>query len=140
MGAATLTARFTTHAQIQYGARMTHEPLAEQEYEKLADTQLRKLEKALMDFDPDEIEADLSMGVLTLTVGSQGVAKAGHKVVINSHRAARQIWMAAQRTAWHFDVDPASKQWKTKDAELVGALEQVLTSLLKRKIALPLAR
>ena len=29
----------------------------------------------------------------------------GTKIVINSHRAARQIWMAADRTAWHFDPD-----------------------------------
>jgi CyaY protein len=24
--------------------------------------------------------------------------------VVNSHRAARQIWMAADRSAWHFDL------------------------------------
>mgnify|MGYP002137272756 CR=1 FL=1 len=76
------------------------QPLTDSEFDKLADAQLGKLYKSLMDFDPDEIEAELALGVLSITVLNQ------HKVVINSHRAARQIWMAAERNAWHFDPEP----------------------------------
>ena len=71
--------------------------------------------------DPDEIEADLSMGVLSLTVLNK------HKVVINSHRAARQIWMSAQRKAWHFDPSPGAPTFTTANAELVTTVETVLS-------------
>jgi CyaY protein len=110
------------------------QPLTDSEFDQLADRQLKKLHKALMDFDPDEVETELSMGVLSLTVLNS------HKVVINSHRAARQIWMAAQRKAWHFDPDQATGTFTTAAAELVATLEQVLGGLLKRPIALPAAR
>ncbi|HRI18809.1 MAG TPA: iron donor protein CyaY, partial [Burkholderiaceae bacterium] len=96
------------------------QPLTDSEFDKLADAQLGKLYKSLMDFDPDEIEAELAMGVLSLTVQNQ------HKVVINSHRAARQIWMAAQRKAWHFDPSPATRSFSTATAELVTTVEEVL--------------
>lgn len=108
-------------------------PLTDSEFDKLADAQLKKLYKALMDYDPDEVEAELAMGVLSLTVLNR------HKVVINSHRAARQIWMAAQRKAWHFDPSP-NAQFTTANAELVAAVEQVLSDLLARPITLPTAR
>lgn len=110
------------------------QPLTDSQFDKLADAQLTKLYRALMDFDPDEIEAELAMGVLSLTVQNQ------HKVVINSHRAARQIWMAAQRKAWHFDPRPEARTFVTASAELVATVEQVLGTLLGRAIALPAAR
>ena len=110
------------------------QPLTDSEFDKLADAQLNRLYKALMDFDPDEVEAELAMGVLSLTVQNQ------HKVVINSHRAARQIWMAAQRKAWHFDPSPATRTFSTPSAELVATVEQVLGGLLSRPIKLPAAR
>ena len=108
--------------------------LTDSEFDKLADAQLSKLYKLLMDFDPDEIEAELALGVLSITVLNQ------HKVVINSHRAARQIWMAAQRKAWHFDPSPATRSFSTATAELVTTVEQVLGGLLSRSIKLPAAR
>lgn len=110
------------------------QPLTDSEFDKLADAQLTRLYKALMDFDPDEVEAELAMGVLSLTVQNQ------HKVVINSHRAARQIWMAAQRKAWHFDPNPASASFTTADAELLATVEKVLGELLRRPFTLPAAR
>ena len=110
------------------------QPLTDSEFDKLADAQLKKLYKALMDYDPDEIEADLAMGVLSLTVLNK------HKVVINSHRAARQIWMAAQRKAWHFDPRPETATFTTASAELVATVEQVLGELLARPVALATAR
>lgn len=101
-------------------------------FDKVASATLRSLDKALSGFDPDELETELTGDVLTLTVNGS------EKVVINRQRAARQVWMAAQRRAWHFDRD-ASGAWRTSSAELVATLEQVLSNLLKRpiKLALP---
>jgi CyaY protein len=90
------------------------------------------LDRALSAFDPDEVESYLGGDVLNITLGD------GTKIVINRHRAARQIWMAAQRQAWHFDFDASSKSWCTSDTELVRALEQVLAEHLKRPISLKL--
>lgn len=105
-------------------------------FDRSADAQLRRIEKALAGFDPDELDAYLGGDVLTITLGN------GQKIIINRHRAARQIWMAALRRAWHFDPAPAG-EWrivKPAEAELVSTLEEVLTSQLGRPIRLDEAR
>lgn len=110
-------------------------------FDKLASTQLRRIERALNSFDPDELEAETSGDVLNITlfVGQPRSSK----IVINRHRAARQIWMAAMRRAWHFDPVGSSAettQWKTTahgtEEELVQTLQQALTTLLGRPITL----
>lgn len=113
-------------------------------FDRSADAQLRRIEKALAGFDPDELDAYLGGDVLTITLGN------GQKIIINRHRAARQIWMAALRRAWHFDPAPAGT-WRTgkladkpgdksTEAELIGTLEEVLTQQLGRPIRLDEAR
>ncbi len=59
--------------------------------------ELTYLEDRLGELDPDDVEVSVSAGVLRLEL------RDGTKIVINSHRAAGQIWMAAVATAWHFD-------------------------------------
>jgi CyaY protein len=109
---------------------MTTETLTEQEFERVADRTMIALEGALGDLDG--LEASLQLGVLTLEF-SDGV-----KYVVNSHRAARQIWMAAERSAWHFDYRPAEAKWiasKSGD-ELWSALSGVVSRKLGREITL----
>src|SRR3954464_8349033 len=67
------------------------------EFDRIAREELQQLEDALTDVDPDECDVSSSDGVLRLDL------RDGTRIVINSHRAARQIWMAAVSTAWHFD-------------------------------------
>ena len=67
------------------------------EFDRVARDELRNLEDAFEGIDPDDIEVSTSDGVLRLDL------RDGTRIVINSHRAARQIWMAAIATAWHFD-------------------------------------
>ena len=74
--------------------------MTEAEFDRAADRELHALERVLSELDPDEVDVELSSGVLTLTLGD------GQKVIVNSHRAARQIWMAAFRNAWHFTPQP----------------------------------
>lgn len=102
-------------------------------FDRGADAQLRRIEKALSGFDPDELDAYLGGDVLTITLGN------GQKIIINRHRAARQIWMAALRRAWHFDP-AAAGAWRTASAELISTLEEVLTQQLGRPIRLDEAR
>lgn len=69
----------------------------EASFDHVARDELRSLEDAFADIDPDDVDVSTSDGVLRLDL------RDGTKIVINSHRAARQIWMAAVASAWHFD-------------------------------------
>jgi CyaY protein len=75
---------------------MSDEALSERDFDAAADRSLRALDQRINEI-ADGVEADLESGILTLEFED------GEKYVVNSHRAARQIWMAAERTAWHFD-------------------------------------
>jgi CyaY protein len=112
-------------------------------FDQLADGLLKRLERALITYDPDELEAEKAGDVLNITLAAE--TPHSSKIVINRHRAARQIWMSAQRRAWHFDprTDAGGKTtWHTtargQDEELISTLESTLSALLKRPIQLKL--
>ncbi len=97
--------------------------LGEEEYEKLAYPELTALLKALDALESEAFEAELAHDILSIEFAD------GSKYVINSHRAARQIWMAAEHSAWHFDWRPSEKRWvaaKTGD-ELWATLARVVS-------------
>jgi CyaY protein len=105
--------------------------MTDAEFDRAADDTLHALERALSELDPDEVDAELSSGVLTLTLADR------QKVIINSHRAARQIWMAAFRQAWHFSpvVESGKTAWKTERDELYATLARLLGERLGRPIS-----
>lgn len=108
--------------------------LTESEYSAFAATELHALLAAL-DSLGDALDAELAGDILTVEFGDDKT------YVINSHTAARQIWMAAERQAWHFDYDRDSGLWvahKSGD-ELWSTLESVLSSGLGTRVALPRA-
>lgn len=101
-------------------------------FDDLAEKTLRVLLAALD--RQDDLEAELSMGVLTIAFEAGGAP-----FVVNSHRAARQIWMAADRQAWHFDPVDDGARWvapKSPHDELWPALEASLTKRLARPVSL----
>jgi CyaY protein len=109
---------------------MQNEALSEQEFEREADKALRAMDRALGDVDG--LEVDLQSGILTLEFED------GIKYVLNSHRAARQIWMAAERSAWHFDYVSGPGHWiagKSR-AELWSTLAEVVSRKLGRTVTL----
>ena len=97
------------------------------EFDNAARDELRNLEDAFEAIDPDDVEVSTSDGVLRLDL------RDGTRIVINSHRAARQIWMAAVASAWHFD--PAGEGvWRApKTGE---ELRPTLARLLQERIGL----
>lgn len=106
--------------------------LSEQDYETRALPELRALVAALDELELPQVECELSSDILTVELDGES------RYVINSHRAARQIWMAAERSAWHFDWDSERSAWiakKTGD-ELWSTLARVLSSKLGRPVAL----
>ncbi|HET9955238.1 MAG TPA: iron donor protein CyaY, partial [Polyangiaceae bacterium] len=103
----------------------------EQTYESLAYPELKALVSALDALELEGLEAELASDILTMEFED------GTRYVVNSHRAARQIWMAAERSAWHFDWQPAERHWvatKTGD-ELWSTLARLIGSKLGREIA-----
>lgn len=103
----------------------------EARFDQIADQTLRAL---LRDLDGvDDLEAELELGVLKISF------EKGPDFVVNSHRAARQIWMAADRTAWHFDPQSDGARWvssKPPHEELHGALAAALSKRLGRAVSL----
>jgi CyaY protein len=99
-------------------------------FDRIADTELQVLERALGALDPDEVEVELASGVLTLTFADD------QQVVINSHRAAREIWMAAFRQAWHFQPKEEGGRWvwRTAADELRATIRKVIGGRLGRSI------
>ena len=101
------------------------------EFDHVAREELSYLEDAFAEIDPDDVEVSSSDGVLRLDL------RDGTRVVINSHRAARQIWMAAVASAWHFDPAGAGAGWRaSKTGE---ELRPTLARLLHERIGLTLA-
>lgn len=102
--------------------------LDESLFDQLADRTLRQLEISLNEIEG--LEADLESGILTVEFPD------GLRFVINSHRAARQIWMAAGAQAWHFDVNPDSGVWtasKTREE-----LWKCVRGQIERKLGRPI--
>jgi CyaY protein len=103
----------------------------EADFDRVARDELRHLEDAFADVDPDEVDVSTSDGVLRLDL------RDGTRIVINSHRAARQIWMAAISTAWHFDPAPDGGTWRAPKSG--DELRPTLSKLIHQRIGLTLA-
>ena len=103
----------------------------EKQFERLASDELERIEEALSALDG--VDVDLADGILTLEFDE------GPKVVVNSHSAARQIWVAANLAAGHFSPDPKTGRWfdsKTGE-DLWDRLQSILTERLGHPVKLP---
>ncbi len=102
--------------------------MEEHVFDQVADAELHFLEEKLLAVDPDDLEVDLASGVLTLTFADD------QKVIVNSHRAAGQIWLAAFRQAWHFSPHQENGHtvWRTASEELRSTLQRLVGTKLGR--------
>ena len=99
-------------------------------FDRIARDELHDLEDRLADVDPDDVQISTSDGILKLDL------RDGTKIVINSHRAARQIWMAAVASAWHFDPGDDGR-WRV--ARTGDELRSTVRRVVKERIGLELA-
>ena len=106
--------------------------LSEEEYDLLAFPELRALIRALDGIEHPDVEAELASDILTIEFSD------GTRYVVNSHRAARQIWMAAERNAWHFDWVPDKKRWIAQKSgdELGSTVSRVIGERLRTPLSL----
>jgi CyaY protein len=106
--------------------------LSEEQYEAFAFPELVELVRALDAIEHPDVDAELASDILTIEFAD------GTRYVVNSHRAARQIWMAAERNAWHFDYEPETKQWIAEKSgdELWATVSRVIGKRLGTKVSL----
>lgn len=86
----------------------------ERQYEERAGQALERVLDLFDEIDPDVADVERAGDVVTIDLGAPG-----GKVILNTQRPARQLWLAGGRQAWHFDYDAASESWRSdRDAEL----------------------
>lgn len=103
--------------------------ISENDFDAAAFPELKALVDAVDEF-PDGLIAELAGDVLTLEFDD------GDRYIVNSHRSARQIWLAASLRAWHFDYAAESKTWI--DPKTSGELWAVLSELITKKLNQPI--
>jgi CyaY protein len=96
------------------------------EFVKAADRLMQSIYDRLAEFDPDEVDSDLAMGVLSMVFAD------GKKFILNRQAAASQIWLAHGVTAYHFAQDPESGAWL--DTKGRGELRQILAHAIGDKL------
>jgi CyaY protein len=89
------------------------------DFEKLADQVLARVEAAL---EESGLEADIQLkdgGVLEIEFED------GTKLIVNRHRPAREIWVAARSGGFHFRWDGALWRDSRSGDELFAALSRL---------------
>src|SRR3954452_8682054 len=96
----------------------------ESRYQHLAADALGKVESMFEDVDAEDVDIERSGDVITLTFRER------RKAVINTQRPTRQIWLAANARAYHFDYDEATKRW-LDDKDRSRDLFERITAIVK---------
>lgn len=100
-------------------------------YNALVGAVFKRLLKGLDTVDPDLLEADSTGDMVTVTA-----SKSGAKVVVNTQRAVRQIWVAGSGQGIHFDWD--GTKWlddKKKGLELYAWVSSCVETACGAKVA-----
>ncbi len=95
-------------------------------FAKNADLAMEAFYEELAEIDPDELDVDLAMGVLSMEFAD------GTKCIMNRQTAAQQIWLASGATAYHFAQEEEDGPWL--DTKGRGDLRQVLREVLYDKL------
>lgn len=101
-------------------------------FQELSAQALEHIDDALGGLEHDDLDVELAGDVLTLTFAD------GARFVINAHSAAGQVWMAANKDAWHFDYHDASGRWvaaKNGD-ELMATVARTVGERLGQSVSL----
>lgn len=92
----------------------------------------KRLVKAIDAADPDVVECDATGDMVTITA-----PKTGEKVVVNTQRAVRQIWVAGKGVGVHFSL-AADGRWlddKQKGLELLAWIGECVEAATGQRLA-----
>jgi len=102
-------------------------------YLRRADEAFHRIQAALEPLDPDVVDFEFSHDVLQIIFAD------GARCVINTQRPARQLWLAWDRRAWHFDWDEARGAWlddKGEGVELFAKVREIVKGKTGEEIAI----
>lgn len=101
-----------------------------QTYLNRADAVLERVVRWGDQFDPDEVEATGTDGVVTLEFKDRA------RFVLNRQTAANQMWLAAGARAWHYAWDAQREAWiDDKDGhELLARVAEVVGAKVGRAL------
>lgn len=96
-----------------------------------ASKMLERIDRTLGALEHELLDVQLSGDVLTLAFDD------GQRYIVNAHSAAGQIWLAADRSAWHFDYVADRDAWiASKNGDELLA---TLGGLVSRRLAVDIA-
>ena len=93
----------------------------ESNYERLAKDAFKRVLDLFEAVDPEDADVDVAGDVLRIEL------RGGARIVLNTQRPVRQLWLAGGQSAWHFSYDANSERWL--DDKGRGELFQVLRTL-----------
>jgi CyaY protein len=94
----------------------------ERRYERLAAEALGRVLDMFEAIDPDDADVEPAGDVVRIDF------RGGARVVLNTQRPARQLWLAGGTAAWHFSYDEATGRWmddKGRGDELFATLARL---------------
>jgi CyaY protein len=98
----------------------TSDTMDEPTFLRLAGDAIARVRRALDAQDPDVVECVPDADVVKVAFPQ------GAPFVLNTQRPVREIWLAADRQAWHFRFDGSSWRDKRSSDELFGALHRLV--------------
>ena len=102
----------------------------EREFEKRAADAWKRVLDLFENVDPDEADVEQAGDVIRIDY------RGGSRVVLNTQRPARQLWLAGGASAWHFSFDDATSAWL--DDKGRGELYAVLAELTQAAVGVKL--
>lgn len=102
----------------------------EREFEKRAADAWKRVLDLFENIDPDEADVEQAGDVIRIEY------RGGSRVVLNTQRPARQLWLAGGASAWHFSYDEATSTWL--DDKGRGELYAVLSELTQAAVGVEL--
>ncbi len=102
----------------------------EHEFERHAAEAWKRVLDLFENVDPDEADIDSAGDVIRID------CKGGRRIVLNTQRPARQLWLAGGTTAFHFSYEASTQRWL--DDKGRGELFATLASLVRDAVGVSL--
>jgi CyaY protein len=104
----------------------------EHEFERRAAEAWKRVLDLFESFDPDDADVEQAGDVIRIDY------RGGSRVVLNTQRPARQLWLAGGAHAWHFSFDADRGAWLDDKGrgELYDILSQLTHASIGQKLTL----
>jgi CyaY protein len=102
----------------------------EREFEQLAADTWKQVLDLFDGIDSDDADVEQAGDVIRIDY------RGGSRVVLNTQRPARQLWLAGGRQAWHFSFDATQKAWLDDKGrgDLFAALSALTEDAIGQKL------